>query len=453
MKNSRNKNLSEHLLNVDEKILSNAYEVDDAEKLKQYVKTKNAKTEKPFYLTPMFRRVATIAACFILVVGVVFSIPALFSPKAPEEQNPHGEVVPPWQWSENAYLSINSIDMLNYFSAVRILADPSAMALTSAKSDAGIMLLSANINASSNSGIMLLSNTGENRDEYGEGYDPSPDRPEVNAPPSSNVIYYELERNAVFTLSKVTFFQIELKDENGFLASKVGTGIVDVVITENDLENMITFRNGDRYYSCCENVGSVSNRGFSRGFSTHKFVENFYLVKNLEQDNYIFLTLQDEEGNVTEIACQPYKNGGPNADTDMSVVSETYTAHVSTSFTIADLEEYFNTGKFPDRSDELNPPETLPETDPPVTAEYYVGEKFVFELISNQTFAYYSTDENEEVYRKGDFYVTANEIILEFKVEGEIVERVTCQLSEQNGSTYFIYMGDEYTASGGGETQ
>lgn len=449
MKNSRNKNLSEHLLNVDEKILSNAYEVDDAEKLKQYVKTKNAKTEKPFYLTPIFRRVATIAACFILVVSVAFSIPALFSPKAPEEHNPHGEVVPPWQWSEDAYLSINSIDMLNYFSAVRILADPSEVALTSAKSNAGIMLLSANMNASPNSGIVLLSNTGEHSDEYGEGYDPSPDRPAVNNPPSPNVIYYELERNSVFTLSKVIFFQIELKDEKGFLASKVGTGIVDVVITENDLDNMITFRNGDRYYSCCE--GGWSSE--ARGFSTHKYVENFCIVKNLEQDNYQFSIYQDELGNVTKITCQPYKNGGPNADTNMSVISETYMAHVSASFTIADLEEYFNTGKFPDRSDELNPPETLPETDPPVTAEYYVGEKFVFELMSNQTFAYYSTDENEEVYRKGDFYVTANEIILEFKVEGEIVERVTCQLSEQNGFTYFIYKGDEYTASGGGETQ
>ena len=31
MKNSRNERLSEHLLNVDEEILTNAYEIDDAE--------------------------------------------------------------------------------------------------------------------------------------------------------------------------------------------------------------------------------------------------------------------------------------------------------------------------------------------------------------------------------------------------------------------------------------
>ena len=79
MKNSRNERLSEHLLNVDEEILTNAYEIDDAEKLRQYIKTKNAKTKKPFYMTPAFRRVATIAACFVLIVGVIFSIPSIFN--------------------------------------------------------------------------------------------------------------------------------------------------------------------------------------------------------------------------------------------------------------------------------------------------------------------------------------------------------------------------------------
>ena len=75
MKNSRNERLSEHLMNVDEEIFANAYEIDDAEKLRKYIRTKNAKTKKPFYMTPAFRRIATIAACFVLIVGVVFSIP------------------------------------------------------------------------------------------------------------------------------------------------------------------------------------------------------------------------------------------------------------------------------------------------------------------------------------------------------------------------------------------
>lgn len=46
MKNSRNEKFSEHLLNVDEEILTNAYEIDDAEKLRQYIKTKKQDSRK-----------------------------------------------------------------------------------------------------------------------------------------------------------------------------------------------------------------------------------------------------------------------------------------------------------------------------------------------------------------------------------------------------------------------
>lgn len=438
MKNSRNEKMSEHLLNVDEEILNNAYEIDDAEKLKQYIKAKNAKTKKPFYLTPMFRRAAAIAACFVLVVGVMFSIPALFGPNsvfAPEGNNNLEEVVPPWERGEDGLVNIESIDMLNYFSAIRVLADPSGVALTSAKSDAGIMLLSANIRANANPGIMLLSNTEEN----GVGYDTPPEGYKPGTPSTpQTLVYYELEKDAVFTLSKVTFFQIALKDETGFLASKVGTGIIDVVITENDLENMITFRNGDRFYSCFENGGG---RDF-REFSTHKYVEDFYLVKNLEHDNYQFTVYHDDLGNATGITCTPYKNGGPNADEDMSVTSETHTAQVSASFTIADLEEYFNTGKFPERSEDPSQSEKPPVNTPPAeTADFYTNGLYIFELKSDNTFAYYSADDSSAVYRKGNYSWGCDAFEFKFVHEGEIIETVSCDLT---GPDSFTYKGTEY---------
>ena len=455
MKNAQNEKLSEHLLNVDEEILDNAYEIDDAEKLKEYVKTKN-RERRPFYLTPVFRRGVTVAACFLLIAGMVLSLPAISSliknsvlgEQGPYEESgssltegtgdPDKETLPPWQRNDG-YLNINSIDMLNYFSAVRVLEDPAELSATGAKGGVPLGRLSVSKNITAALGFLLKENEGVD----GEEFDPSTDRPSFDYQPPSDVIYYELERNAVFTLSKVIFFQIELKDESGFLALKVGTGIVDVVITENDLENMITFRNGDRYYSCCEGGWSSG----VRDFSTHKYVENFCIVKNLEQDNYLFSIYQDELGNVTGMVCEPYKNGGPDADTDISVASETYTADVRTSFTIADLEEYFNTGKFPESGQDPSEEETPSMITPPedaVIVDYYVGDTFIFDLMSNQTFVYYSTDKNIDVYRKGNFYVTANTIILEFKVEGEIVERVTCDLSEQNGSVYFVYDGIEY---------
>ena len=437
MKNSRNERLSEHLLNVDEEILTNAYEIDDAEKLGQYIKTKNSKTKKPFYMTPVFRRVTTIAACFVLIVGVIFSIPALLndSSEDPNNDKNHGEVVPPWLKGEE-YLTINSIDMLNYYSAIRVLEDPTEVKTMSAKTDAKIMFLSANTRTTSNMGIVLLSNT----NDHGVGYDSSPDKPTTNAPPSPKIVYYELERDAVFTVSNVFFFQIELTDAKGFLASKVGTGTVDVVITKNDMEDLITFRNGDRYYSCCANGGSWDLGKWE--FSTHKYVEDFCLVKNLEQDNYQFVIEFDRLGNATGIKCEPYKTGGPHADMNMSVVSSTHIASTNARFTIADLEEYFNTGKFPEGTEEPSQNENPPVVPPPTeTADFYTNGLYIFELKSDNTFAYYSVDENSAVYRKGSYSWGCDAIEFRFTHEGEVVETVSCDLT---GPISFTYSGSEY---------
>ena len=437
MKNSRNERLSEHLLNVDEEILTNAYEIDDAEKLGQYIKTKNSKTKKPFYMTPVFRRVTTIAACFVLIVGVIFSIPALLndSSEDPNNDKNHGEVVPPWLKGEE-YLTINSIDMLNYYSAIRVLEDLTEVKTMSAKTDAKIMFLSANTRTTSNMGIVLLSNT----NDHGVGYDSSPDKPTTNAPPSPKIVYYELERDAVFTVSNVFFFQIELTDAKGFLASKVGTGTVDVVITKNDMEDLITFRNGDRYYSCCANGGSWDLGKWE--FSTHKYVEDFCLVKNLEQDNYQFVIEFDRLGNATGIKCEPYKTGGPHADMNMSVVSSTHIASTNARFTIADLEEYFNTGKFPEGTEEPSQNENPPVVPPPTeTADFYTNGLYIFELKSDNTFAYYSVDENSAVYRKGSYSWGCDAIEFRFTHEGEVVETVSCDLT---GPISFTYSGSEY---------
>ena len=69
MKSSPNERLSEHLLNIDEEILANAYKIDTAEKLRQYIKTKNVNRKKSLYLNPVFRKTATVAACLFLIIG------------------------------------------------------------------------------------------------------------------------------------------------------------------------------------------------------------------------------------------------------------------------------------------------------------------------------------------------------------------------------------------------
>ena len=316
MKNFRNEKLSEHLLNVDDGILSNAYEIDSAEKLREYSKTKRAKSKKPVYKTPAFRIAVAVAACVALLVGMLLFRPKEVSPSVdapPKEEKPPVENLLPWQKEEEAYISIDSIDMLNYYTAMKALADSAQVTnMDFREGTEGITLLSANI--------------------QGE----------------SKKYYYELDPNAKFSVSKVVFFQIRVKNEDGFLASKVGTGIVDVVITENSLEPMITFKNGDRYYSCCENATSRTGKTYS----SHKYIEGFGIVKNLEQENYSFKIIYDnfnldyEDVAAISVTCEPFgQHNGDAADGKLSVISETYVSDQRVELTLAELEEYCNADK------------------------------------------------------------------------------------------------------------
>lgn len=79
MKNSRNERLSEHLLNVDEEILTNAYEVDSCQKLQSYIKTKNARNKKHLHVTSIFHKTTIFAACLLFIIGIVLCVPFLFS--------------------------------------------------------------------------------------------------------------------------------------------------------------------------------------------------------------------------------------------------------------------------------------------------------------------------------------------------------------------------------------
>ncbi len=70
MKNVRCEKLFENLLNVEEEIIANSYEIDNAQKLKIYIKKNNENRKKHFYTTFAFRKGVAVAACLIL--GVAF---------------------------------------------------------------------------------------------------------------------------------------------------------------------------------------------------------------------------------------------------------------------------------------------------------------------------------------------------------------------------------------------
>lgn len=72
MNNSRSERLSDYLSEIDEDLLDNAYAVDDAKKLKTYIKSKKASPKTALFPKRAVLKIAAAAACLILAAAVIF---------------------------------------------------------------------------------------------------------------------------------------------------------------------------------------------------------------------------------------------------------------------------------------------------------------------------------------------------------------------------------------------
>ena len=205
--------------------------------------------------------------------------------------------------------NIDSIDKINFYSAKKIISDKSLFPFG----------MSADAFTAPNA--LLLNNT------YAE---------------------YPIDRNKVFTATMVTYFTIELNDEKGFLAQKLGgTGLVEVVITKNnidDLGEMITFKREEKYYTCLKNGGGydTDTNITNSEFSSHKYIEGFNIIKNKLQYNFKF-TVYYEGSKVIGFECAPFGNTSFEYKTDDVTFIEDFCVVLYTkqTFTIDELEVYF----------------------------------------------------------------------------------------------------------------
>lgn len=165
---------------------------------------------------------------------------------------------------------------------------------------------------------------------------------------NNNYAEYPIDRNKIFTTTMVTYFTLELNDERGFLAQKLGgTGLIEVVVTQNnidDLGQMITFKREEKYYTCFANGGDYdpdSNKSSSE-FSSHKYIDGFNVVKNKEQENYKFI-VHYEGSKVVGFECAPFESTPTNYNTDDITFIEDYCVVLFTKkyFTIDQLEVFF----------------------------------------------------------------------------------------------------------------
>lgn len=387
---------------------------------------------------PAFRRVVAIAACFVLIIGLAFSMPTLLTPNndGPGVPIEPGTLLPPNVQENESGLQISGLDQMSYYAAVRMIKGMPKLANQSMTGgNYGIALLASGYDTDKRENPPEPETTGPNETQ-GPPVTPDPSRPPVEG---EDIYYYALDPGEPFYINKVSMFQIELTDENGFLASKLGLGIVDVVILEDCIwgENMITFRNGDNFYSCLSDGGGAQRKGFS----THKYVEGFFIVKNIAQENYGFYIDLDEMGQVLAFECGERENGGNRVDQNVKVVSSTAISEESGSFTVAELEEYFNSGKLPEGTTPPTQSQDPPQIDDPVyTYDVYSNGEYVFSMDSQGTFIFHHVSGQDVDYEKGTYTMLEGSLELTFLRGEGVTETVSCELT-QNG---FIYNGTEY---------
>ena len=151
----------------------------------------------------------------------------------------------------------------------------------------------------------------------------------------------DINPDSEFTITMYSYFTVTLNDTGGFLAQKLGgTGSAEVVITRNSFNNMITFKKGERYYSCLQT--SLTEKAMS--FSSQKYVNGFKLVENYEKENYEY-TVYFEDDRVIGINCGRFEgNGGYKYVADDIKLNGNFcfVIHKKQSFTAEQLEGLFS---------------------------------------------------------------------------------------------------------------
>ncbi len=147
--------------------------------------------------------------------------------------------------------------------------------------------------------------------------------------------------NSTFTITMYSYFTITLNDTRGFLAQKLGgTGSVEVVITRNNFNNMITFKKGERYYSCLQ----TSSTEKAMSFSSRKYVDGFKLVENFDQENYEY-TVYFEGDKIIGMNCGRFEGNGNYkyvADDIKFNDNFCFVIHKKQTFTAEQLESLFD---------------------------------------------------------------------------------------------------------------
>lgn len=234
---------------------------------------------------------------------------------------------------------INSLDKLNYYAVRKTMEDYLSTKSVSAGG------YDEDASGESVHGSHQDSETSETTEQDTHSEMPTDsisDRPQD----TEDKRYYDLYDWGAFTVKHVIYFQMELSGENTFLTSRLGAGIVEVAISIGDVHddlNMITFRNGEKFFSCMFHGywGINQETGAEKyAFAAYRYIEGFYYVKNLKYEHFEFYVEVDKVGDAV-FTCD-YQHTGTKEDIVSVIQGSTHYVDKEVTYTIEELESYFN---------------------------------------------------------------------------------------------------------------
>lgn len=307
------KDLSELLTDVDDGLLQEALDTDSAEKLRA-CRSRDRLIQ--------LKRWGAAAACLVLAVVLVLTAPGFIrgGNKTPYE-TPGGSASngnSP-QNAPDVRVEIDSIDKVNFYAGMKIIRN-------GGRYSASVKPPFVNLDSSTPT------------DSYREPEDEIP-----------GVIGGEDISGETLTITTAVSFELDVTEDDEFLYSKVGGGRVAAVMTDLHVGrsplSMITFKNGERYFSCTSEM-DVLKDGENR-FGTHLYIKGLQFFKDTTNGVSQFTVNYDmASGKVTAVSWSPY-NRIPSQTVKYPITVDANSTRIASEhyeFTLIELYEYYNGG-------------------------------------------------------------------------------------------------------------
>jgi len=292
-------------------------------------------------------RFAAIAACLLLIVSAVIVAPMLreddpefgtsIDAETEKEEDGTNEINTPDIDISGNEIIFDSLDKVNFYGGLKAIADSKAsLSVTHSKSATASYLLSSNKNS-----VQILNLSETNSD----GISDLQTTDNENTPNSNNAVW-DLTHEPM-TITTAVYFKINVAEGDTLLASKIGAGEAEVIVTDLCIGinpfAMITFKNGDKYFSCLSEMYALKDG--ENHFGSHLYISGFEMFKDRvnETTSFYLLNLDKENNTVTSFQWKHYNRIPSQAPLyDIEVFSETINISYNTYvFTLNELRLYW----------------------------------------------------------------------------------------------------------------